>query len=90
MWHIRSYRDVSAAKMKFGRKSVVPPHTHAGYTCSYTGYASSLPRNQVPEWSASYINYKGLKKLIKSAAEKDKLSEEADLAGETYLIGSAF
>jgi hypothetical protein len=38
----------------------------------------SLPRNQVPEWSSAYINYKGLKKLIKHAAANPA---DADLAG---------
>ncbi|PHH61514.1 hypothetical protein CDD81_305 [Ophiocordyceps australis] len=33
-------------------------------------FGRNLPRNQVPEWAASYINYKGLKKLVKAAAEK--------------------
>lgn len=41
----------------------------------------SLPRNQVPEWSASYIDYKGLKKLIKSASRAQQAGEEVDLAG---------
>ncbi|KAH8156340.1 hypothetical protein CIB48_g11907 [Xylaria polymorpha] len=35
----------------------------------------SLPRNQVPEWASAYINYKGLKKLIKAAAERAKFAE---------------
>lgn len=42
----------------------------------------SLPRNQVPEWASAYINYKGLKKLIKAAAQASKDGEEADLAGD--------
>ena len=45
-------------------------------------FGRNLPRNQVPEWSSSYINYKALKKLIKSAAETGKDGGEADLAGE--------
>jgi hypothetical protein len=45
-------------------------------------FGRNLPRNQVPEWASSYINYKGLKKLIKSAAEASKNGEDADLAGE--------
>jgi hypothetical protein len=64
--------------MKFGRK----------YVCSLSGCVVftdsmlySLPRNQVPEWAANYINYKGLKKLIKAAAETTKGGEKADLAG---------
>ena len=43
----------------------------------------SLPRNQVPEWSASYINYKGLKKHIKSVVGRSKQGEALDLAGES-------
>lgn len=43
---------------------------------------SSLPRNQVPEWASSYIDYKGLKKLIKTAAAATaKTGDKADLAG---------
>ena len=42
----------------------------------------SLPRNQVPEWAASYIDYKGLKKLVKAAALAAQNGQEAvDLAG---------
>ena len=44
-------------------------------------FGRNLPRNQVPEWATSYINYKALKKLIKTAAESSKESSEADLAG---------
>lgn len=42
---------------------------------------SSLPRNQVPEWACSYINYKGLKKLVKAAAKASHDGEQVDLAG---------
>lgn len=45
-------------------------------------FGHNLPRNQVPEWASHYINYKGLKKLVKSAAETSKAGGEADLAGE--------
>jgi len=44
-------------------------------------FGRNLTRNQVPEWSAEYINYKGLKKLIKSASDGKKQDEEIDLAG---------
>lgn len=44
-------------------------------------FSRNLPRNQVPEWASSYINYKALKKLIKTASESSKESSEADLAG---------
>jgi len=44
-------------------------------------FGRNLPRNQVPEWASSYINYKGLKKLIKSAAETAKSGEPVDTAG---------
>ena len=46
-------------------------------------FHGSLPRNQVPEWSSAYINYKGLKKYIKAAAESAKAGKKVDLAG-TY------
>lgn len=45
----------------------------------------SLPRNQVPEWASSYINYKGLKKLIKAAVHTANSGEKVDLAGGTSL-----
>jgi glycerophosphodiester phosphodiesterase len=35
----------------------------------------------VPEWASVYINYKGLKKLIKGAAEATKAGKDVDLAG---------
>lgn len=53
-------------------------------------FYSSLPRNQVPEWASSYIDYKGLKKLIKAAAEvSTKAGKKADLAGALSSSGSA-
>ncbi|RDA88495.1 hypothetical protein CP532_6677 [Ophiocordyceps camponoti-leonardi (nom. inval.)] len=33
-------------------------------------FGRSLPRNQVPEWASFYINYKGLKKLVKAASQR--------------------
>ena len=45
-------------------------------------FGHNLPRNQVPEWASHYINYKGLKKLIRSASEQRKEGERADLAGK--------
>jgi glycerophosphodiester phosphodiesterase len=44
-------------------------------------FAHNLPRNQVPEWASSYINYKGLKKLIKASIQTAKEGGEIDLAG---------
>jgi len=44
-------------------------------------FAQNLPRNQVPEWASSYINYKGLKKLIKSAQKGTDTEGDTDLAG---------
>jgi glycerophosphodiester phosphodiesterase len=49
-------------------------------------FGRNLPQFTVPEWSASYIKYKALKKLIKSAAEQVKAGEEADLAGFFYSL----
>ncbi|AEO71495.1 92e4c9ee-7a10-4609-b83e-85c30042bac6 [Thermothielavioides terrestris] len=43
-------------------------------------FGRNLPRNQVPEWAGSYINYKGLKKLIKAAAAAAQHGEQVDLA----------
>lgn len=51
-------------------------------------FGRNLSRNQVPEWSSSYINYKGLKKLIKSAAEAAKQEANVDLAGECCLVNT--
>ncbi|KAL4890179.1 Glycerophosphoryl diester phosphodiesterase family-domain-containing protein [Aspergillus ambiguus] len=49
-------------------------------------FGRNLSRNVVPEWSASYIKYKALKKLIKSAAENVKAGHDADLAGFFYSL----
>ena len=48
-------------------------------------FGRNLPRNQVPEWASSYINYNGLKKLIKTAAETSKENSELDLAGRVSV-----
>ena len=52
-------------------------------------FGRNLPRNQVPEWDTSYINYKSLKKLIKSVAEDAKHSDAGntgvDTAGTAWL-----
>ena len=44
-------------------------------------FGRNLPRNQVPEWSTSYLQYKALKKLIKSAGKETKRGDSADTAG---------
>lgn len=45
-------------------------------------FGHNLVRNQVPEWTSYYMNYKGLKKLIKSAAISAEESDKGvDLAG---------
>lgn len=55
-------------------------------------FGQNLPRNQVPEWSSAYINYKGLKKLIKSAQQGGNAGADTDLAGQyrkrTRITGS--
>ncbi|PQE33196.1 Glycerophosphodiester phosphodiesterase GDE1 protein [Rutstroemia sp. NJR-2017a WRK4] len=43
-------------------------------------FGRTLHTVQVPEWSSSYINYKGLKKLIKAAAASAKNNSDVDLA----------
>lgn len=53
-------------------------------------FGRNLPRNQVPEWASSYINYKSLKKLIKTAskpADGSTQDDEPDLAG-TNVAGA--
>ncbi|CRG84290.1 Glycerophosphodiester phosphodiesterase GDE1 [Talaromyces islandicus] len=49
-------------------------------------FGRNLPRNVVPEWSSSYINYKALKKLIKAASEDAKANKVADLVGFFYSL----
>jgi glycerophosphodiester phosphodiesterase len=49
-------------------------------------FGRNLSQFTVPEWSASYIKYKALKKLIKSAAEQIKAGQEADLAGKLWCF----
>lgn len=49
-------------------------------------FGRNLSRNVVPEWGDSYIKYKPLKKIIKSAAEERKAGLEADLAGEPVML----
>ncbi|KAH6608061.1 glycerophosphodiester phosphodiesterase gde1, partial [Trichoderma cornu-damae] len=46
----------------------------------------SLPRNQVPEWAAAYINYKGLKRIVKAAAEKARNGEAVDPAELSFAL----
>ncbi|KAK4544465.1 hypothetical protein LTR36_004356 [Oleoguttula mirabilis] len=43
-------------------------------------FGQNLPRNQVPEWASSYIEYKALKKLIKAAQQAVADGHEPDLA----------
>ena len=58
------------------------------YHSSCLSICRRLPQYQVPEWSASYINYKGLKKLIKAAVAIAKTGRDPDLAGETSLLAT--
>lgn len=44
-------------------------------------FGQNLPRNQVPEWASSYVDYKALKKLIKTAKRAIEQGEDPDLAG---------
>ena len=48
-------------------------------------FGQNLPHNQVPEWASSYIDYKALKKLIKSAKQETQQGEDADLASMVSL-----
>ncbi|KAK8193210.1 glycerophosphodiester phosphodiesterase GDE1 [Phyllosticta capitalensis] len=50
-------------------------------------FGHNLPRNQVPEWASAYIDYKGLKKLIKAAGETARnKGREPDLAEFFYSL----
>ncbi|KAI0420331.1 Glycerophosphoryl diester phosphodiesterase family-domain-containing protein [Xylaria grammica] len=49
-------------------------------------FGRSLPRNQVPEWASAYINYKGLKKLIKAAASTAKAGKDVDIAEFLFAL----
>ena len=51
-------------------------------------FGLNLPRNQVPEWASSYIDYKALKKLIKTAKNAIELDEDPDLAGIVHPAGT--
>ena len=51
-------------------------------------FGQNLPRNQVPEWASSYIDYKALKKLIKAALNAIEAGEDPDLAGEVGLAST--
>lgn len=49
-------------------------------------FGQNLPRNQVPEWASSYIDYKGLKKLIKATQRAGEDGQEPDLAGFSFTL----
>ncbi|KAH9845390.1 glycerophosphocholine phosphodiesterase GDE1-like [Teratosphaeria destructans] len=49
-------------------------------------FGQNLPRNQVPEWASSYIDYKGLKKLIKAAQRAVENGQDPDLAGFSFTL----
>ncbi|KAI1826821.1 Glycerophosphoryl diester phosphodiesterase family-domain-containing protein [Xylaria intraflava] len=49
-------------------------------------FGRSLSRNQVPEWASAYINYKGLKQLIKAAAKRAQAGEDVDIAEFLFAL----
>ena len=49
-------------------------------------FGQNLPHNQVPEWASSYIDYKALKKLIKTAKNETRAGEDADLASTVRRV----
>lgn len=51
-------------------------------------FGRNLPRNQVPEWAANYINYKRLKKLIKNTASASLNGGEQQEQAEPDLAGT--
>lgn len=74
----------------FLHRSIPPIMRPRTTTQADTDTAPSLPRNQVPEWASAYINYKGLKKLIKAASQASQNGEEVDLAGKQTSRGPCF
>jgi glycerophosphodiester phosphodiesterase len=48
-------------------------------------FGQNLPHNQVPEWASSYIDYKVLKKIIKTTKNETRAGEDADLASTVRL-----
>jgi glycerophosphodiester phosphodiesterase len=48
-------------------------------------FGQNLPHNQVPEWASSYIDYKTLKKIIKTTKNETRAGEDADLASTVRL-----
>jgi len=50
-------------------------------------FGQNLSRNEVPEWASYYIDYKGLKKLIKSALQGTTPGGNSDLAGKFAATG---
>ncbi|CCX30608.1 Glycerophosphoryl diester phosphodiesterase family-domain-containing protein [Pyronema domesticum] len=49
-------------------------------------FGKTLTRNQVPEWSTSYINYKGLKKEMKEAEKQKRAGDSPDLAPFLFAL----
>ncbi|KAI1173019.1 Glycerophosphoryl diester phosphodiesterase family-domain-containing protein [Nemania sp. FL0916] len=49
-------------------------------------FGRNLPRNQVPEWASAYINYKGLKKLIKVVVGMAKAGKDVDIAEFLFAL----
>ncbi|KAF2018787.1 GDPD-domain-containing protein [Aaosphaeria arxii CBS 175.79] len=49
-------------------------------------FGHNLPRNQVPEWASSYIDYKGLKKLIKLASQPVRDGLDPDLTAFFFAL----
>jgi len=53
-------------------------------------FGKNLALNQSPEWSAAYIDYNGLKRLIKHAEGEGEVNEDGivELAGisKTFFI----
>lgn len=39
-------------------------------------FGKTLLKNQIPEWSRNYINYKALKKRVNRAAEEARFGQE--------------
>lgn len=69
------------------------PLLSSSLTCTYTmKFGKTLLKNQIPEWSRNYINYKALKKRVNRAEEESRLGKQQtcddSVAGRSELLYS--
>lgn len=68
------------------------PHLHISYNSPHFQFGKYIQAQQIPGWSAYYLDYKFLKKIISSLAANRPASEAAALASgirPTDILGQA-